>query len=158
MPPKQRLSCAANGRQHRAVQYTGLLGLQISQRFAQLRRGRFAVVCYGFRADAEDQVEAARHGIGLNIVVAHRAQGKTGFAVDAAGGLDTGVFVIPFFAIAEMQADPTASRAQYLPTLDTQQLQLRGTSFGANVSTLEILTNSVVPTNANALYLRGSLT
>lgn len=64
---------------------------------------------------------------------------------DAANGLDTGVFVIPFFALAEGAAQANGRRSQYLPTLDTALLQLRGTSFGASASTLEILTNSVQP-------------
>lgn len=64
---------------------------------------------------------------------------------DAANGLDTGVFVIPFFALAEGAAQCNGRRSQYLPTLDTALLQLRGTSFGASASTLEIITNSVQP-------------
>lgn len=66
-------------------------------------------------------------------------------SLDAAGGLDTGVFVVPFFALAEGAAIANARRSQYLPTLDTALLQLRGTSWGASASTLEILTNSVQP-------------
>jgi hypothetical protein len=65
---------------------------------------------------------------------------------DVAGGLDTGVYVIPFFALAEGSAIANARRSQYLPTLDASLLQLRGTSYGAGASTLEIITNSVVPT------------
>lgn len=79
-------------------------------------------------------------------------------SVDAANGLDTGVFVIPFFALAEGSAIANGRRSQYLPTLDASLLQLRGTSWGANASTLEIMTNSVQPVNpatgnsAAALY------
>lgn len=68
-----------------------------------------------------------------------------GASKDVKGGLDTGVYVIPFFALAEGQAIANARRSQYLPTLDASQLQLRGTSWGAGASTLEIMTNSVVP-------------
>lgn len=66
-------------------------------------------------------------------------------AIDTVGGLDTGVFVIPFYALATGKATANARRSQYLPTLDTSLLQLRGTSFGSNASTLEIITNSVQP-------------
>lgn len=71
---------------------------------------------------------------------------------DVAGGLDTGVYVLPFFAMAgnDMASD-ALPRNQYLPTLDTSQLQFRGTSWGSAVSTLEILTNSVIPENPLAL-------
>lgn len=77
---------------------------------------------------------------------------------DARGTLDTGVYVVPFFALAEGSAIANARRAQYLPTLDASLLQIRGTSFGSGASTLEIVTNSVVPVNpstgspSSALY------
>lgn len=72
---------------------------------------------------------------------------------DVALGLDTGVYVIPFHALTGgLAGDPANSRSQMLPTLDASQLQLRGTSFGSAVSTLEILTNSVVPVSAAAVY------
>jgi len=83
---------------------------------------------------------------------------NAGAAKDVVRGLDTGVYVIPFFALAEGQAIANARRSQYLPTLDASQLQLRGTSWGAGASTLEILTNSVVPvspgggSSSQALY------
>jgi hypothetical protein len=79
-------------------------------------------------------------------------------AKDGVGTLDTGVYVIPFFALAEGSAIANARRSQYLPTLDASQLQIRGTSWGAAASTLEIITNSVQPSNpangnsASALY------
>lgn len=76
---------------------------------------------------------------------------------DVKQGLDTGVYVIPFFALAEGAAIANARRSQYLPTLDASLLQLRGTSWGAGASTLEILTNSVVPMQANGGSSSGAL-
>lgn len=68
---------------------------------------------------------------------------------DVVNGLDTGVYVIPFHMLAgSISGDPANTRAQYLPTLDSSQLQLRGSSWGANAATLEILTNSVIPSAA----------
>lgn len=84
--------------------------------------------------------------------------GLTSATRDVANGLNTGVYVIPFFALAEGYAFGNARRSQYLPTLDASLLQLRGTSWGASASTLEVLTNSVVPVNpgngssSSALY------
>lgn len=76
-------------------------------------------------------------------------------AKDVAKGLDTGVYVIPFHALAGgLAGDPNNSRAQLLPTLDASLLQLRGTSFGSAISTLEIITNSVIPTSSAALYAK----
>lgn len=84
--------------------------------------------------------------------------GLTSATADAVSGVNTGVYVIPFFALAEGFAFANARRSQYLPTLDASLLQLRGTSWGASASTLEVLTNSVVPVNpangssSSALY------
>lgn len=74
-------------------------------------------------------------------------------ALDAAGGLDTGVFVLhQFLNLGDGEVVPSGPRDQYLPTLDSTLLQYRGTSFGAAAVTLEILTNSVKPISAAALY------
>lgn len=78
--------------------------------------------------------------------------GFTAASKDAAQGLDTGVYVYPFHALAGgMAGDPANSRSQLLPTLDASQLQLR-TIFGSASSTLEILTNSVIPTSSQVVY------
>jgi hypothetical protein len=72
---------------------------------------------------------------------------------DVACAPDTGVYPIPFHALAGgLAGDPSNSRSQLLPTLDASQLQLRMTSLGANASTLEILTQSVVPTSSSVIY------
>lgn len=72
---------------------------------------------------------------------------------DTASGLDTGVYVIPFHCLAGgVAGNVMNSRAQLLPTLDASQLQIRGTSFGSAASTLEIITQSIVPTSAAALF------
>lgn len=77
-------------------------------------------------------------------------------AKDVANGLDTGVYVIPFHTLASnsFAGSSDNSRAQLLPTVDASQLQLRGTSWGSAVSGLEIITNSVIPTDAATLYSR----
>jgi len=79
--------------------------------------------------------------------------GCTATANDVANGLDTGVYVLPFDAlVGSVSGDPANSRSQYLPTLDSSQLQIRGTSFGATASTLEVLTNSIIPTSSADIY------
>jgi hypothetical protein len=75
-------------------------------------------------------------------------------AKDTVQSLDTGVYVLPFFSMAGGLASATDSRAQYLPTLDASQLQIRLTSLGSAASTLEILTNSVIPTDSSTLYAK----
>jgi len=71
--------------------------------------------------------------------------------IDSANGLDTGVYALNFGDI-NGNAQTGCSRDQFLPTLDSTLLQLRSTSFGANASTLEVLSMAVKPTSAAALY------
>ncbi len=81
--------------------------------------------------------------------------GLTNSTFDAYGGLDTGVYVLPFHAlVGDSAGDPSNSRSQLLPTLNASQIQLR-TTYGTGIATLECLTNSVVPvtgTGMSALY------
>jgi hypothetical protein len=73
--------------------------------------------------------------------------------LDAAGGLDTNVFAVGYFN--DLQGGyvrPDTNRNQFLPTLDATLLQLRSTSFGSNAQTLEVITQSIKPTTASALY------
>lgn len=77
----------------------------------------------------------------------------TASTLDAAGGLDTNVFAVGYFNdLNGGYVAPNTNRNQFLPTLDATLLQLRSTSFGANAQTLEVLTQSVKPTTAAALY------
>jgi hypothetical protein len=72
---------------------------------------------------------------------------------DIANGIETGVYVLPFYAMGSGTAsNGENTRAQLLPSLDSSLVQLRGTSWGASVSTLEIITGSVIPTDAASLY------
>lgn len=70
---------------------------------------------------------------------------------DAANGLDTGVRFLPYFMdFGGIFADHP--RTQYQVTADASLTQIRGISFGAAASTLEILTNLVRPKDASSLY------
>lgn len=78
---------------------------------------------------------------------------------DAAGGLDSGVFVFPFALLAGGNAgDPSSSKAQYLPTLDATLMQLKGNAWGAGAAggTLTIITQAV--TTSNIGYIYGGVT
>lgn len=71
--------------------------------------------------------------------------------VDGPRGLDNGVRFFPYFMdFAGMQ--PTNPRSQYQITADATLTQVRGISFGATVATMEILTNLIRPSSAQALY------
>lgn len=82
-----------------------------------------------------------------------RAYGLTASALDAAGGLDTGVYVIPFHVLAGgLSNDPSNSRAQLLATLDATLLQFKGYGYGAAASGLTILTQAVASDNSAFIY------
>jgi hypothetical protein len=81
--------------------------------------------------------------------------GANGFGTapsyDVANGLDNGVRTFPyFFDFGGIR--PTDPRTQYQVTGDATLLQIRGTSFGANVATIEVLTNLIRPKSAGGLY------
>lgn len=78
--------------------------------------------------------------------------GFTSGAIDTAAGLDTGVFVVTEFNRQRGSVKADGPRDQFLVTYNTTLLQIRSTSFGANASSLEILTNEIKPISALALY------
>lgn len=72
---------------------------------------------------------------------------------DAPGGLDTGVYVLPFYAMAGgTPGDPRQPNSQVLPTLDASTVALNGQAWGAGASTLEVITNAVIPASASTFY------
>lgn len=73
-------------------------------------------------------------------------------AADAAGGLDSGVYVLSQLNNQRGSVQSDGPRDQYLVTYNTTLLQLRSTVFGASVNTLEIITNEIKPISALALY------
>jgi hypothetical protein len=88
-------------------------------------------------------------------LMSRRWFGWSGTTKDATNALDTGVYCLPFYAMGAGRAsNGENTRAQLLPTLDSSLVQLRGTSWGANASTLEIITGSVIPTDAGTLYAK----
>lgn len=79
--------------------------------------------------------------------------GLAAASADVANGLDNGVYVLPFDAlVGSLSGDPANSRSQYLPTLDSSQLQIKGSSFGGTISTVEILTNNITPSSSSDIY------
>lgn len=88
-------------------------------------------------------------------LMARRWYGFSGGSKDAVQGLETGVYVLPFFAMGAGRAsNGENTRAQLLPTLDSSLVQLRGTSWGSAAATLEIITGSIIPTDASSLYAK----
>lgn len=80
------------------------------------------------------------------------ALGKAGQAIDTAGGLRSGVYVVPWRLLAGGDgADPATSHAQYLATLNTTQLVMHGLNYGGSGS-LQITTDAVSTPNAAFLY------
>lgn len=80
--------------------------------------------------------------------------GKSGQAIDTVGGLDSGVYVIPWAQLAGGAGNsPVGSHAQYLATLNTSQLVFNGYNYGA-AGSLNILTDALSTPNAAFAYSR----
>lgn len=78
---------------------------------------------------------------------------------DGPMGLDTSVRWFPYFQDAGGGGIyPTGPRSQYQVTADATLTQLRGISFGATVSTMEILSNLIRPASAAALLPANRIT
>jgi hypothetical protein len=72
--------------------------------------------------------------------------------IDGPLGLDTSVRFLPYFLDQGGEIVSTGPRSQYQITADATLTQVRGISFGATVSTMEILTNLIRPASSSALY------
>lgn len=71
---------------------------------------------------------------------------------ETAGSLDNGVYVLGQFGSVENgYFSPSNARDNYMPTLDATLLQLRAT-LGSTCNSVEIITQSVKPVSAAALY------
>lgn len=75
----------------------------------------------------------------------------TAVAANGPNGLDDGVRFFPYFMDFGGVA-PDGPRSQYQITADATLTQVRGIQFGANVATMEILTNLIRPVSAAALF------
>jgi hypothetical protein len=73
-------------------------------------------------------------------------------AIGSAGGLDTGVF--PLHQLAQLfdESCNFGPANQYLPTDATTKLQIRGSTWGASASYLEVLTRLIRPVSGAALF------
>lgn len=75
-----------------------------------------------------------------------------GNAIDTAGGLRSGVYVLPYRLLAGgVASDGYGSRAQYLTTLNTTQLVMHGLAYGG-AGSLQIMTDAVSTPNAAFVY------
>ena len=108
---------------------------------------------WDFVFNTRDRFLIADNQLVSDIAEAFGYQGLSspGTNYEAARGLDNGVRVFPYFNDFGGIC-PTNPRSQYQVTADATLTQVRGTSFGANASTLEILTNLIRPTSAASLY------
>lgn len=73
-------------------------------------------------------------------------------AVGAAGGLDTGVFPLHQLISLFDEVKNFAPASQYLPTDATTKLQIRGSTWGASASYLEVYTRAIRPSSGAALF------
>jgi len=73
-------------------------------------------------------------------------------AIEAARGLDYGVFPIFHFFDQRGNVKVDSARDQLLPTLDATLVQFHATTFSSNANTLEIISNEIKPVSAASLY------
>jgi hypothetical protein len=72
---------------------------------------------------------------------------------DIAGGLDTGVYAIPYHALLNgVSGDANNTRAQLLPTITGTLLQMVARDFGSAASTLQIFTQTVSTASPQVLF------
>jgi hypothetical protein len=95
----------------------------------------------------EDMAEATGYGLALSGTWV----APTMPTDDGPLGLDHGVRFFPYF-LDFAGISPMNPRSQLQVTGDATLTQIRGTSFGANVATMEILSNLVRPASSAALY------
>jgi hypothetical protein len=84
-----------------------------------------------------------------------RQYGLEAASKDAANGLDSGVYVIPFHLYGGgLAGDPSNVRSQLLATLDATQLQFKGYQWGAGIAggQLTIITQSISSPNSAFIY------
>jgi len=74
-------------------------------------------------------------------------------AFDVAGGLETGVYVIPFHVLAGGTAGEVSnSRAQLLPTEDGTLIQFQMNDVGASGASLQVLTQSIATPDPRLVF------
>jgi hypothetical protein len=78
--------------------------------------------------------------------------GAAGAARDAAGLLDTGVYVLSDYIAQHETIETDSPRDQYLVTVDATLYQFEAAVFGANAQLFTLLQNEIKPNSAAALY------
>jgi hypothetical protein len=73
-------------------------------------------------------------------------------AVETAGGMDNGVFVLVSLANLFDRTYNFTPANQYLPTDATTKLQIRGSTWGSGASFLEVITRMIRPVSGAALF------
>jgi hypothetical protein len=73
-------------------------------------------------------------------------------AIETAGGLDNGVFILPYLNMLFDRIENFGPANQYLPTDATTKLQIRGSNFGSGASSLQVFTRMLRPSTGAALF------
>ncbi len=78
--------------------------------------------------------------------------GSAAATKDAAGFLDTGVYVLADFMVQHGKVLPDGPRDQYLVTVDATLYQFEAAVFGATAQQFTVLQNEIKPKDAQSLY------
>lgn len=102
-------------------------------------------------SDTQLQSDMAEY-FGYQVPFGTSAQTNQTAVLDAAGNLDQSIRAFPYFMEIPTIDGPRGLRSQYQVTADATLTQVRGTSFGASIVTMIIMTNLIRPSSAAALY------
>lgn len=78
--------------------------------------------------------------------------GTTAVTKDAAGFLDTGVFVLSDYMVQHEHVTPDGPRDQWLITVDATLYQFEAASFGATASLFTVLQNEIKPKDSQSMF------
>lgn len=78
--------------------------------------------------------------------------GSAAVTKDAAGFLDTGVYVLSDFNVQHEHVTPDGPRDQFLVTLDSTLFQYEGANFGAAAQRFVYLQNEIKPMSAESVF------
>lgn len=99
-----------------------------------------------------DQLFLKRAGAWRSEMRERYGYGTAAATRDAAGLLDTGVYVLSDYIVQHEQVTPDSPRDQFLVTVDATLYQYEAAVFGATASLFTLLQNEIKPNSAAALY------
>lgn len=99
-----------------------------------------------------DQLFLKRQGAWESDMRKWYGYGTAAATKDAAGLLDTGVYVLADYMVQHGEVQPDGPRDQYLVTVDATLYQFEAAVFGATAQQFSVLQNEIKPKDGQSLY------